>query len=351
MPSLTNFPNGITSFGVPVLGGIGGIPFTGKYWFVDPVNGLDGNPGNAPGPGKALQTLYRAHELAADGNNDVVILIGNGQASGSARLSLANAQAVDSTATAGTLNWTKNALHLVGVCAPTGVAQRARIAPPSGTYTQATFGSGNFVVVTGSGCYFSNFSVFNGFSIGGTDQIAWTDNGNRNCYVNVDLFGAADAASGADTGSRSLKIGSGGSGELTFYGCVIGGDTVDRSDANASLEFAGGTPRNTFINCTFPMRATNAGVLSILCTGAASIDRWQRFDNCLFLNAMSSGATAQTVVVSMTNAAPGGYLAMNNCGFVGNSSTNWGDTNALANMYVLGATPTAASNGIMVNPS
>ena len=45
---LTNFPNGISSFGVPVLGGILGIPFTGTYWFVDPVNGLDGNAGTSP---------------------------------------------------------------------------------------------------------------------------------------------------------------------------------------------------------------------------------------------------------------------------------------------------------------
>ena len=51
----------------------------------------------------------------------------------------------------GVLNWNKNALHLIGIGAPTQVAQRARIAPPSGTYTQATFGSGNFVVVTGAG--------------------------------------------------------------------------------------------------------------------------------------------------------------------------------------------------------
>lgn len=349
MPGLTNYPNGISSFGVPVLGGISGIPFTGNYWFVDPAGGLDGNSGKSPS--QALATLYRAHHLAADGNNDVVILVGNGSSTGTARLSTALAQTVDPTAMAGTLNWTKNALHLVGVTAPAAVAQRARIAPPTGVYTQATFGSANFVVVTGSGCFFSNFSLFNGFSTGGTNQICWTDNGSRNAYQNVNFGGMGDAASATDAGSRALKIGSAGSGENIFVGCTIGLDTVDRTVANASLELAGGTPRNTFIDCTFPMRATNAGVLSILATGASAIDRWQRLDNCLFLNAMSSGATAQTVIASMTNAAPGGYLAMNNCGFVGDASTNWGDANALANMYVLGATPVAASNGIMVKPT
>lgn len=334
--------------GVPTMG-MNGIPLTsGNVFFVDPVNGSDGNIGTADNP---FKTIYWAYAKCVSGNNDVVVIVGNGAATGSARLSVANAQVADPTATTGTLTWAKNATHLVGMCAPASVAQRARLAPPTGVYTQATFGSGNFVVVTGSGCIFSNFSVFNGFSTGGVNQIAWTDNGSRNYYNNVNFGGAGDAASAADTGSRSLKIGSGGSGENTFVGCTIGLDTVDRSVANASLEFAGATPRNTFVGCTFPMRATAAGVLSVLGTGAACMDRWQRFDNCLFLNAMSSGATAQTVIASLTNAAPGGYMAMNNCGFVGDGSTNWGDTNALANMYVLGATPVAASNGIMVKPS
>ena len=99
------------------------------------------------------------------------------------------------------------------------------------------------------------------------------------------------------------------------------------------------------------MNATSATVLSILATGASALDRWNYFQQCWFLNAMSSGATAQTVIASMTSASPGGYLVMDNCAFVGNASTNWGDTNALANIYVMGATPTAATNGIGINPS
>lgn len=346
---LSNFPGGVSSFGIPILGGAS-IPFTGKYFFVNPATGSDGNTGLSPG--RAFQTLYKAHAACTDGNNDVVYLIGNGQSSGSARLSLAAAQLVDSSATTGVLNWTKNATHLIGICSPTGVAQRARIAPPTGVYTQATFGSGNFVVVTGSGCMFSNFSLFHGFSTGGINQICWTDNGSRNYYQNVAFGGMGDAASAADAGSRSLKIGLAGSGENTFDGCTIGLDTVTRGAiANANLELAGGTPRNIFRGCTFPVDTTAATPLGVLCTGASAIDRWQRFDNCLFLNAMSSGATAQTAIVSMTSASPGGLIAMNNCGFLGDGSTNWGDTNALANMYVLGATPLTASNGIMIKPS
>lgn len=349
MAGLTNFPGGITSFGVPVLGGIAGIPFTGNYWFVDPVNGLDGNAGNSPS--SALQSLYRAVSLATSGNNDVIILMGNGLASGTARLSKAAAQAVDSSATSGVLNWNKNALHLVGVGSPTRIGQRARIAPPSGTYTVTTFGSANFVVVTGNGCMFSNVSLFHGFSTGGAAQICWTDNGSRNAYWNMDFGGMGDAGSAGDAGSRSLKIGSAGSGENSFYGCTIGLDTVARGAvANASLELDGGTPRNVFENCLFPFFTSNAAPLGILGTGNACVDRFQEFRSCAFINSIKSTSVAMTALASFTTASPGGLLNFDaNCSITG--ITKWGDTNGLANSYVMAGSPTQATSGIAVNPS
>lgn len=340
----TNFPNGLTSFGIP-------LPqtsqmFTGTYWFVDPANGSDANTGKSPQ--KAFQTLYKAHDMAVAGRNDVVFLIGNGSTSATARLSLALAQSVDSSATSGTLNWTKNATHLIGVCAPTDVAQRARIAPPTGTYTQATFGSGNFVVVSAQGCYFSNISLFHGFSTGGNSQICWTDSGGRNAYENVNFGGIADAESAASTSARSLLV-TGSTGENAFNRCTIGLDTVARSVANASVEFAAGTPRNRFTGCVFPFQTSNAGVLGILGTGAACMDRWQLFEGCSFINNIKSTSTQMSVLASLTNASPGGLLLHKNSTLVG--ITEFGDTNGLANSYVDGGAPTAASTGIAVNPS
>lgn len=344
---LTNFPNGITSFGVPVLGGAGGIPFTGNYYFVDPANGLDGNSGLAPD--EALATLYEAYDKCTAGNNDVVILIGNGAASGSARLSLALAQTVNSAATAGTLTWNKDATHLIGVCAPTSVAQRARIAPPSGTYTQATFGSGNFITMSANGCYIANISVFNGFSTGGTNQIAWTVTGSRNCFVNVHFGGMGDAASAQNTGSRSLKIGSGGSGENTFIDCTIGLDTVTRTVANASLELAGATPRNRFRGCIFPFMTSAADPLGIIGTGNGCVDRWNLFEDCVFYNAVDSTSTTMTALASFTTASPGGSLVFKRCLAAG--ITKFGDTNALANSYIDMAAVSASAGGLAVNPS
>ena len=334
--------------GVPTMG-MSGLPLTtGNVFFVDYVNGNDGNVGTADSP---MKTVYVAYAACTSGRGDIVAIVGNGAASGSQRLSVANAQVATPAATTGTLTWAKDNTHLIGLGAPTRVAQRARFAPPTGTYTQATFGSGNFVVVTGNGCIFMNFSLFNGFSTGGTNQICWTDNGSRNYYENVDFGGMADATSAADAGSRSLKIGSGSSGENTFVRCTIGLDTVSRGVANASLEFAGGTARNSFIDCTFPMTASAATVLSILGTGASCMDRWQQFKDCLFINNMSSGATAQTVIASLTSASPGGLMYMDQCAFVGDANTNWGDTNALANMWINMAAPAAATGGVSLKPT
>ena len=106
---LTNFPNGIASFGVPMTGG---VPFgpTSKTFFVSGAEGSDGNDGRTPR--KALASVSKAHSLMRAGKNDVCFVMGNGQTSGTAR----------ETAT---ITWSKDACHLVGVAAPGRVAQRA----------------------------------------------------------------------------------------------------------------------------------------------------------------------------------------------------------------------------------
>jgi hypothetical protein len=325
--------------------GIGGAPlFTGTWYFVDPANGSDGNTGTADNP---LATLYQAHAKCTAGKNDVVVLVGDGSTTGTARLSLALAQSVDSTVTAGTLVWSKNATHLIGMTAPTMVAQRARIAPPSGTYTAATFGSANFVTVSASGCYFSNFSLFDGFSTGGTNQICWTDSGARNYYNNVQFGGMGDAASAASAGSRSLKIS--GAGEHTFDNCTVGLDTVTRSAANASLEFSGGTARSTFRNCIFPFQTSAATPLGIIVSAAAGSDRWQYFERCAFINNVQSSSTTMSGLSTLA-ASMGGLLLMKDCTLVG--ITEYGtDATSRGQIYIDGGTVTAATSGIAVNPT
>lgn len=342
--SLTNFPNGITSFGVPVLGTIGGLPFTGNYYFVDPVNGADGNEGT---PELPLKTLYGALAKCTAGNNDVVVLIGNGTSTGSARLSTALAQSINSAATTGTLNWNKDATHLIGVAAPTSVAQRARIAPPTGTYTAATFNSDAFINVTASGCYFANLSVFCGFSTGSASMIAWTDSGSRNAYSNVNIYGMADAASAGGANARTLKLN--GGGEHTFINCTLGGDTVARSAANATVELAGGTARNSFIDCTFPFQCSAGTPLGLKVGAASGMDRYALFKNCSIINNIGSTSTSMTAFATLA-ASAGGQVVIKNTMMVGVGEFG-SDASSLAQIYVDMPAPSASAGGIGVNPS
>lgn len=72
--SLTNFPNGITSFGVPVMGSGGGIPATtGNYYFVSSTTGSDANDGKTKET--PVATIAKAFDLVTANKMDVIVLM------------------------------------------------------------------------------------------------------------------------------------------------------------------------------------------------------------------------------------------------------------------------------------
>ncbi len=275
--------------------------------------------------------IVSAFGAARNAMNDVIVLVGNGATSATARTTAA-------------FTWNKDAVHLVGVASPSIFFQRARIAP-----TSTAMAFANFFTVSGNGCYFKNISWFAGFGTGTTSAIAMTVTGSRNVFQNCSFMGMVDTASAASTGSRSLKIGSAGSGENVFESCQIGTDTFTRAAVNASLELAGATPRNVFRDCFFPVMTSDAGALTILGTGNECVDRENYFVRCIFANAIKSTSTGQTAVASFTTASPGGALVLQQCMAMG--ATKWGDTNALANTYIDMAAPSQAAGGLGVTPS
>lgn len=73
MPSLTKFPNGVASFGIPILGA-GQVPTTtGEYFFVDSGGGNDND--NGATPSSALATIDAAVGKCTAGNGDVIIVM------------------------------------------------------------------------------------------------------------------------------------------------------------------------------------------------------------------------------------------------------------------------------------
>lgn len=278
---LTNFPHGVSSMGVPLIGSNGIPPFSGNYWFVDETNGADGNSGtswSAP-----LATLARAQVLATSGNDDVVFFRGT----------------IHQTAS---LAWAKDKVHLIGVCAPLKRGKRARIS------VSGTTAFSPLVNVTGSGCYFANFGTFFGFATDAqSTSYAVSDTGGRNCYENVEILGFGAAGTAGNTGARAILI-SGSTGENTFRDCVFGVDTVSRGVANYTVEFTGGSPRNWFVGCEFEMLAGASTPAHLFTAGSAAIDRYAIFERCIFGNATGSTATTIAQVTKIAASAGGLFI-------------------------------------------
>lgn len=75
--ALSNFPNGISSFGVPVMGSGPSIPATtGNYFFVSSIYGSDGNDGlSSLTPKATIAGAAGAQAAATASNGDVVIVM------------------------------------------------------------------------------------------------------------------------------------------------------------------------------------------------------------------------------------------------------------------------------------
>ena len=298
---------------------------SGNLYFLDPLNGADLNSGLYPS--QAVKTLAAGYALLVEGHNDVLVLIGNGLTTASARLSVS-------------FTWSKNAAHLVGVCAPGYISNRARIAPTAGATAYTPM-----FTLSGSGCFLSNVQWFHGFGTGTTSQIGLVVSGGRNVFDHCAIDGIGDAASAASAGSRSLKIST--TGENYFRKCSIGLDTVSRGAANASLEFSGGCPRNVFEECLFPLWASASTPLGIIVSAAAGSDRFQYFNRCVFINAIKSTGTIMSGLATLA-ASMGGMLVFKDCTLVGVSSFGT-DSTSLGQIYVDGAVPTGATTGVAVN--
>jgi hypothetical protein len=310
-----------------------GFGTTGNVFYLDPVNGLDTNDGQTPttvaaghGP---VATLAAGYALLRSGFNDTLVLIGNGASTGSARIN--------------SFTWAKNAAHLVGICAPSALSQRARIANPTTAGITLTT---PFFTITGNGCLFQNISWFHGASATQTGiaaDICMTISGTRNAFINCDFEGMGDSTSATDAGSRNILLS--GGGENFFYHCNIGLDTVTRTNANASVELKSDSVRNTFENCTFLFYSSDGLQYGILAAAAAALDRWVMCKGCNAINAVGSGSTAEAVFAKLAASAGGILVFDSTSGLFG--FTAIGDATTKAQTYVSGGTATNGVKGVV----
>lgn len=267
---VTNFPNGVSSFGMTVMPGM--IPPGGNIYYLDPANGSDGSSGKSPA--QAFATLAVAYAALTANQNDVLFYI-----AGSSSITLSAA-----------LTWSKNYTHFVGLCAPTHAAQRARIFQLS-TLT----GASPLLTISASGCIFSNFYIFQGVA-DATSLINVSVTGGRNYFYNVHFAGGGHATQ-AINGGASLHLNTSSSEENLFERCTIGVDTIDAATGMVGLLMDGDAHRNLFRECVLRMRAGSTGAAFVEVADATGIDRDITFDNCLFINNSTANDMASAFLI------------------------------------------------------
>lgn len=247
---MTNFPNGLSSYGIPVMGG--GIPATfGNIWFVDYANGSDDNDGKSKN--KAVKTLSKAYDKATSNNNDVILIDGYSTVSESAEIA-----------------WSKNRIHVIGLDGAPGrlVQQGAKIQSATAT----------------------------------TDDAVATVTGVRNSFYNLKVIQAGTAA----TALYTWKF----AGEGNYYqNCSFVFGVANNLDEATAFEVVNGEDAGTFVNCSFgtDVLLTSAArtVMSIdAISGASSSDGMKscRFIDCEWV-IMSSEANATMVKLADTAGA------------------------------------------------
>jgi len=290
MPLPTNFPHGVASYGIPMVPGVG-LPTQGKVYHVKPGTGSDGNSGLDAN--HALATLTKAQSLATANQNDIVLLYAQSNTA-------ANTTDYQSV----TLDWAKDLVHLIGVCAPSPVSQRARIAQLS-----TATGVSPLFKVSADGCIIANISIFHGVA-DATSDICCTVTGTRNYFENVHFAGMGDTSKTQSVaGAASLKID--GGAENLFRHCVIGLDTATRDADGTEILFDTAATRNVFEDCYITSYIDAAGFASVTVADATGIDRYQIFKNCLFSTDSVNKGTTQTQVFSIPAIVQGKIILMN----------------------------------------
>lgn len=302
----SNYPNGITSYGAPIMPG--GVPFgpKAKTFFVDPTNGNDDKNGLTLLDAKA--TVAAAYALTTSGRNDVVYFIGG----------------ASSSQPTATITWSNSYTHLIGLSSPVpGVGQRCRIVGTSGNDLT------NVLTISGDGCIFQNIQVAN-FADANVDSGAVIVSGSRNGFGNFFAAGMGHVTPAARAGSYSLTL---SGSENHFERSSVGLDTVVRAAANAELLVTGGE-RNTFWNSRVLSASETAGKFAVSITG---LDRYIEFKDCIFQNFSVNWVNDLTNAFSITEASTHYVLLRGACQFVG--FTGIADT--VTRIYGAGPAPNA----------
>lgn len=321
--AVSNFPNGISVYGVQLSSGAG-LPATpGKYIFVDYTNGSDGNNGESMDT--PVKTVAQAYSLARTNKDDVIILMGNATHTLTSMLTVA-----------------KNRVHFIGLDASGGrrYGQNAKIS--LGVTTAATDIA--TVQVTGVRCTFHNIKFLNENTVA-EGIYCFVDAGEYTVVENCEIYKSTDL----DVTGAAELVANGDSSE--YRNCYIGStvNAISGAILRPCVLVTGGIVSGkkardvSFRNCIFARKCGNTGNRFVYGANATDVERLMLIEDCIFWNtALATATPAQNVAFGATQTE--GSVLLRNCSSIGAATA----MSTTTGVFIDGAAPTAATSGIAV---
>lgn len=321
--SMTNFPNGITSMGIPTIGG-GGVPATaGDIYFVNYGTGDDGVSQKSNSIKRPFKTIAKAYGLVTTNKDDIIALVGNTQHDLTAMLDVS-----------------KNRVHFIGLDG-TGrmYGQNAKVS--LGVTAVATdLGT---IQNTGIRNSFQNIKFLNSNTV---SQGLY-------CFVEAGEYTVID---GCEIYKESL-LSTTGAAELVMNGdsaqvrnSLIGSNvnqisgTIIRPNVLVTKAIvAGKVARDVlFDNCIFWKKAGHVNNRFVYGANATDVERMFLIQNSVFFNTKLATAVPDQCVAFAAEQTQG-FALIRNCTSINNTKLS-----TTTGVYIDGAVPTYATSGISV---
>jgi hypothetical protein len=246
-----------------ILGG-GVHPRFSKVFYLDPVNGSDGNSGKSPA--QARKSLSAGYALLTANKNEALFWL-----PGASYITVA----------AG-FSWAKAYSHFIGLAGATVYGGRCRM------YDSAAFAEALFTVAA-HGCIFKGIHWQRNYdSATGVANVtvgASTNDASYSYFEDCQVDGPIMASLGA-AAYRNLTLYD-GCRSTTFRRCTIGAWNQVAASTSGYQLYAPGTAGygyagDHFIDCTFLWYGNAAGITPIRINHLGDVNCYMVFDNCKF---------------------------------------------------------------------
>lgn len=293
-----------------IIGGASLDMFTKKF-FVDPVNGSDGNTGKSIS--QAKKTLAAGEDLLTTNKNEALFLV-----PGSSYHGLTS-----------TFTWDKSFTHLIGLAGPGVYGGRNRI------YDTAAFATILFSI-TGIGNIFKSIHWQRDFASAiGLQNVTLGTDASYNYFEDCQFDSPISSTLGAAT-YKNLTLGD-GARFLTFRRCTIGQwNQVASAADGAQIYGVGGTNGNAgthFMDCNVLWNSSSTSMVPIQISDLIVAYAYVLFDNCNF---MGLNAKVDVLCTEPTT----GKLIFTNCRTI--NVTDWVAGSATKVFVSCGVQPTVA---------